>query len=498
MNGYEDMSKHWPNLLSRLPKGAGTAAIMLSGALLITASTYAQVPSPRTVPRPNPDRQIPAQPVPASTPDGFSVVAVGDLIIAHPAPMGSRNGFAKVKKLIQGADVAFGNLEGTLIDPSKPNVWVAAETGGGDEWGPPSLAADIKKMGFDLLSHANNHTADWGIRGMMDTDKVLDEAGLIHAGTGANLALARRPVYLTTPSGRVALVAMTSSYTPMSRAGAQFRGIAGRPGINVLRTQRYRIVTARQMSYLRDIYNDQPHKPSHPAKPNVKRLNLFGSHYRVGPKQGITYRMNPYDLDAFLRNIREGKEESNFEIVYIHAHNPGNWSEKPADFLPKLAHAAIDAGADEFVASGPHRLRGIEVYKGKPIFYSLGDFFMEVSHRIFLNPDNVERARLDMAATTNYEYQKKRLSNRKRPEIRYQSVVALSVFDAKGHVREIRLYPVDMGYKRIPSADSGVPYLASPKVAQKILHSLQRLSKPYGTHIEIRNNVGVIQLAKNG
>lgn len=469
---------------------------MLAAASLMTVSAHAQTIPPRVSPRPDPDRQIPARPAPASVPDGFSILAVGDLIIAHPAPTGSRDGFAKVEKLIQGADVAFGNFEGTLVDPGKLNVWNAAETGGGDEWGPPSLAKDLKKMGFDLLSHANNHTTDWGLRGMTATDRVLDQAGLVHAGTGANLALARRPAYLTTPSGRIALVAMSSSYTPMSRAGAQFRGVAGRPGVNVLRTRPYHIVTTRQMSCLRSIYDHQLHKPSHPAGAGAKSLNLFGVHYRVGPRQGITFRMNPYDLDAILRNIREGKQESNFEIVYVHAHNPGNWSEKPADFLPKLAHKAIDTGADEFIASGPHRLRGIEVYKGKPIFYSLGDFFMEVAHRMFLDPDNVERAHLDMTTVTNHEYQHERLSHRKHPEIRYRSVMALSVFDAKGNAREIRLYPIDMGYKRIPGADSGVPHLASQKVAREILHKLQRLSQPYGTHIEIHNDVGVIRLAE--
>ncbi len=475
-------------------KGARLATALF-GALLIATTAYAQVPSPRVVRRPNPDRQIPDHPVPASVPNGFSVIAVGDLIMAHPAPTGSDAGFARVRKLIQGADVAFGNLEGTLVDPGTQDVWVAAQTGGGDEWGPPSLAMDIKRMGFDLLSHANNHTTDWGIRGMENTDRVLDKAGLVHAGTGANLAHARRPVYLTTPSGRIALVAMTSSHTSMEPAGPRFRGVRGRPGVNVLRTRRYHIVTAGQMACLRKIYDNQLHKPSHPANPHAKNLRLFGVHYRVGARQGIAFRMNRYDLDDILRNVREGKEESNFEIVYVHAHEPGNWSRKPASFMQTLAHDAINTGADEFVASGPHRLRGIEIYKGKPIFYSLGDFFMEVEHRIFVDPDHVRPAHLDMATTTNYEFQHKRLSNRNHPEIRYQSVMALSVFDAKGNIREVELYPIDLGYHRVPSADSGVPQLASPRMAGEILHRLQRLSQPYGTHIEIHGNVGVIRIA---
>ena len=49
----------------------------------------------------------------------------------------------------------------------------------------------------------------------------------------------------------------------------------------------------------------------------------------------------------------------------------------PADFIPIFARAVIDAGADVFVGHGPHVLRGIEIYKGKPIFYSLSNFIFQ-------------------------------------------------------------------------------------------------------------------------
>lgn len=483
--------------------------VFFVGALLVGGSGLAQqlpVPVPQRVGVLNAAREIPARPLPANVPDGFSVAAVGDLIIAFPATPSTNPGFAAVERLLQGADVAFGNFEGSLVDPEKLKVWVAAETGGGDEYGPPAIAADLRKMGFDLLSHANNHSTDWGIPGMEATDRVLTQAGLVHAGTGLNLAQARAPRYLATPSGRVALVAMTSSFTPMELAGAPFRGVAERPGVNILRTTLFNVVSRQQMSWLRNIYNGQAHKPLHPIGPDVKQLDLSGVHYCVGTTHcadmpghnvagtapGLTYKMNADDLDAILRNIREGKEESNFEIVCIHAHNPGNWSAQPAEFMPTLAHDAINAGADEFVASGPHRLRGIEIYKGKPIFYSLGDFFYEVMHRVYLDADNLERAHLNMATTTDYEYQQSRVGA--SPAYQFQSVVAVSVFDAAGTLKEVKLYPIEEGYQRTPRADAGVPYLAGPAVAQQILKRLQRLSKPFGTRIAIQGNVGVIRI----
>jgi poly-gamma-glutamate synthesis protein (capsule biosynthesis protein) len=353
----------------------------------------------------------------------------------------------------------------------------------------------MKKMGFDLLSHANNHDTDWGIKGMEATDRALDKAGIVHAGTGKNSALARAPAYLTTPQGRIALVAMTSSFTPLEPAGAAMRGILGRPGVNTLRTTAYHVVTAQQMGWLRKIYNAKPHKPVHPAGPATKQLNLFRIHYEVGPADSVSYTMNSYDLDQILRTVREGKEQSNFEIVYIHDHQPGNWSDRSANFVPVLAHDAIDAGADEFVASGPHQLRGIEIYKGKPIFYGLGNFAFMIGQLEFLSPRWMQRSGFNVGTATDHELENyRRVHEGFGAPIWYRSVVAVSEFDSSGRVREIKLYPIELGYKRVPDKDVGVPRIASGEVAHTILVNLQSLSKPYGTHIIIRNNVGIIRV----
>ena len=88
----------------------------------------------------------------------------------------------------------------------------------------------------------------------------------------------------------------------------------------------------------------------------------------------------------------------------IHAHEPGNWSQEPADFLPKLAHTAIDAGADEFIGHGPHQIRGIEVYRGKPIFYSLGDFIFQLDLLEPVASDLYEQYKMDPASATDAEF----------------------------------------------------------------------------------------------
>jgi len=90
-------------------------------------------------------------------------------------------------------------------------------------------------MGFNLFNRANNHTTDYGVEGLRLTNRLLDELGLVHAGTGNNLGWASRPGYLETPKGRVALIGMASTHTPMSRAGAVGPTVQVQPGLNALR-----------------------------------------------------------------------------------------------------------------------------------------------------------------------------------------------------------------------------------------------------------------------
>jgi poly-gamma-glutamate synthesis protein (capsule biosynthesis protein) len=81
--------------------------------------------------------------------------------------------------------------------------------GGKDDWSlvaVPEVAKDLKALGFDMVSRANNHAMDWGIEGMRETSRWLDEAGLVHAGVGEERAGARAARYLETDMGRVGLV----------------------------------------------------------------------------------------------------------------------------------------------------------------------------------------------------------------------------------------------------------------------------------------------------
>lgn len=427
--------------------------------------------------------------------DDFTLATVGDLLLTRPASMRRDTPFQQQLNILRSASVAFGNFESNAVDIRSFKGYPYGDSG--DVWltAAPELPGDLRAMGFRLLAHANNHSTDWGVEGMRETDRRLDEAGLVHAGTGENRGAARAARYLDTPSGRIALVSFSSTFNVASAAMAPLREAPGRPGLNALRTTPYALVTPAMMNSLRAIRAAQPKGSIDPTLgPEAPdELTLFDVHYRVSDHTGFSYKLNALDRREILQSIRQGRQSSDFLIATIHAHEPGNWSDEPADFLPELAHAAIDAGADVFAGHGPHRLRGIEIYKGKPIFYSLGNFFYQDQLQQPMAADLYEVAGENPNDTTDAELGRKFVDLYFNDPIWYQSVIAVSRY-VGGQVAEIRLYPVELGF-RAPYSERGVPRLAGPSEAKDILSRLQQLSKPYGTVIEIEHGgVGVISI----
>lgn len=431
--------------------------------------------------------------------DGFTLAAVGDLIINQPASQLADPQFQAAIDILRHADAGFGNFEGTSIDIRRFQGFPGAENGGAWLIDDPAVPADLKRMGIEMVSRANNHATDWGLAGMEETDRRLSDAGVVYAGSGRDLSAARAARMLNTAQGRVAIVSMASSFTPDSRAMDALRAAPGRPGIDALRTTQSVVLPKplfEDMRVLRDsIYAGLPAAlRAELPKPKKKDVvSLLGSRYELGKQVGLSFEMNAADLKGIEAAIRQGKETADFLVATIHAHEPGNWSEQPPDFLPKLAHAAIDAGADEFIGHGPHQLRGIEIYKGKPIFYSLGNFFFEVPMQWPVGVDLFDAYQLNPDSATDEEQNVALLDKYFAGRVWYQSVIAVSRFE-HGHVAEIRLYPVVLGATR-RSPDRGIPRLAPPAEARQILERLQRLSAPYHTRIDIEGSVGVIRAA---
>ena len=264
---------------SRRRNAAAIAAILAIGVVMAGGvAGRGQDPPPRNV----------ARELAMSVADGFTLTTVGDLIFARPVAQTPDAAFQSVVKLLQAGDITFGNFEGSAIDIRHFQGSPAAEFGGVWIIGPPAVARDLKTLGFDMVARANNHTTDWGLEGMRLTNDALDEAGIVHAGSGATRAAARAPRYIDTPRGRVAIVSMASTFTPMSVAMDPVGEAPGRPGLSAVRVTREVFVTADELERLRKIRDEQPAGAVTPNPDEPKdRLSLFGTVYRVGDRKSV-------------------------------------------------------------------------------------------------------------------------------------------------------------------------------------------------------------------
>jgi len=374
----------------------------------------------------------------------ITMTLVGDVIITRRIkqfddPRDPR--FQKMVAIIREADAAFLNLELSLFRLSEFKGQPQEETGGNWELGPPEAAADLKFIGFDLMARANNHTTDYGVEGMRLTTKLLDQLEIVHAGSGMNLGLASRPGYLDTIKGRVALISFASSFTDMSRAGTSRDDMVGRGGLNPLRVDDGEI---------------------------LKR-----------------------DTERIMHEIRNAKMLSDFVIATSHTHG-GNKNVKPPSWQPGFAKECIDAGATAYVSHGPHQLRGIEIYKDKPIFYSLGNFIFQNETIDPIPADYYEKYDLspDMLAGELYDKRFKG-GNVGFPseDIWYESVIAVPTF-SKGKLAELKLYPIELNQKAHRS-QRGTPRMAYGEAAKRIIKRLAELSELFGTRIEFKDGIGL-------
>lgn len=432
----------------------------------------------------------------AAARDGFTLVTVGDVVLGSALSARLEACSPRLLKLLRSGDVTFGNFETTALDLATFDGWPEARPGGSWLISTPEVAADLRAMGFSMMSRANNHATDWGVAGMRATDALLTAADIVHAGSGECLAAARAPRQLTVPAGRVALVAAASTFVEMSRAADPYGEVPGRPGVNALRTERSVVVSEAQLTTLADI--DNPGQRTSPTLNPDGSVTLAGTRFVSRARSDLagsrlTYKLHGEDRDAVLREVRQAKQAADFAFLSLHTHEPGNGFAHPPDFMPELARDAIDNGADVVVGHGPHRLRGIEIHRGRPVFYSLGNFLFMANTQRPLTAEAWARAAADGRVMTEAEVlERKRVTGRFADRVWYESVVAASRFDGSGQLGSVTLHPVVLHWDGPRDADRGIPELADPESANRILEQLRELSRPYGTEIQIRDAVGFI------
>jgi hypothetical protein len=333
------------------------------------------------------------------------------------------------------------------------------------------------------------------VEGMRVTNALLDKLGLVHAGTGMTLGQASRPGYLDAAKARLALISFASSFTEMSRAGAARDDVPGRPGLNALRLRRRFEVDPETFDLLVKLGPKIGGRiAADKTSARVFQVQSPASSITVVPGEKFLVRETPEpdDVARIVREIRNAAKQSDLVFLAGHGHQPGNQSRVPPTWQQAFAHACIDAGAAAYFTHGPHQLRGIEIYKGRPIFYSLGNFIFQNETIDPLPSDDYEKFDLPPTSLPGDFYDKRPWQTATNPEddaVWYESVIAVPSF-AGGRLVGLKLYPLDLG-QTAPRSQRGTPRLARGAKAEKIIERLAALSAPFGTVIELRDGVGV-------
>jgi poly-gamma-glutamate synthesis protein (capsule biosynthesis protein) len=144
-------------------------------------------------------------------------------------------------------------------------------------------------------------------------------------------------------------------------------------------------------------------------------------------------------------------------------------------------------------------LQGIEVYRGKPIFYSLGNFIFENETIRRLPSDVYEMYGLGFEATPADVYDCRTVDETGKrkgfaADPRYwRSVVAMCAFEGQD-LSHIELHPVTLEFEKARHR-RGCPRMATEPLARSVIGEIARLSAPFGTTIDYEQGVGVAKLA---
>jgi hypothetical protein len=360
------------------------------------------------------------------------------------------------------------------------------------------------EMGFNLTAFANNHTLNYGEYGCLKTLEVLEEIGFPCAGAGENLADARRPVFLDSGVGRVGLVGCASTFAPGQRAGAQAPGVPGRPGLNPQRFDALYVVDQEHMDAIQRIAEKTGAEKSRKFREWIgfqippKREGEFhfaDKAFIVGDEFRIRTEANQKDLEGNMASVRFARDSSDLTLVSIHAHEQGAERWLPADFIVEFAHAAIDNGADMVIGHGPHLLRGLEIYKGKPIFYSVANFIFQFHLMQRFPVDDYETVGVDPTKSVAEFFDQIFKGNEQgfpADHLYWETVLPIVEFEDR-ELKSIDLHPLTLGYRDTPT-EMGIPRMASGELADNILSWMQELSAPFGTTISMEGGIGRVQV----
>jgi poly-gamma-glutamate synthesis protein (capsule biosynthesis protein) len=430
------------------------------------------------------------------------LIATGDAIVTRGLAAAREPGVLEIRELLRGADVGFTNLEMALPDyPATP----AALPRGSHLAGHRGAVPDLTWLGVTVCNMANNHATDYSTSGLEAALATVERAGLPYAGAGRSLAAARAPCFVDTPAGRFALIGVSSSNADFSLAADPAGVMAGRTGINPLRFGTAYEVTHDQLRQLRAMDEQLGTAAAREARVSTSRsrsapteggtLSFADRRFVAtdGPPR-VTTRAHPGDLDATVRAVAYARSQADVVAVSVHCHEGAadGWnSPGTPDFLVQAAHAWVDAGADVVIGHGPHQLRGVEMYGGRPILYSVGNFVFTTATVPVLPPEAYEKQGLDPRTSTVSDYADAAAGGGFPAHAQYwRAVIARLRFDGGGPA--VDLLPIALG-QHLARHRRGMPALADATEGTAILAALDELSKPFGTTLSVTADGGRVK-----
>jgi poly-gamma-glutamate synthesis protein (capsule biosynthesis protein) len=352
--------------------------------------------------------------------DDVILTAAGDAIWLEKFSTSKDANLQALFEVMRGSDISYLNFEMVTADEGYPTPKAVARA-------ETSIVGEFVWAGTDIVSTANNHMMDFGPGGLDTTRRVLDGAGIKHSGAGANLAAALRHTVIERKGLKMALVSVMVSPTPDigTRATETSHGVAWIRGETI-------------------------------RQPDGKAV--------IAPRDS--------DLKEMEAAIKEARKDANLVAVSMHIHWGGLEEIDPAG-KQLIARAAIDAGADVILGHGPHVVNGIEFYKSKPIFYSIGNFAFQ-----FNRP-----------AYTFFPEVMKTVDRLTGDAKLYESMIARLVLSPKGEFRRIELLPIEL-------TPAGIPRFVTGAKADAVLEKAARLSVPLGTKIDRKAWYAVVALPR--
>jgi poly-gamma-glutamate synthesis protein (capsule biosynthesis protein) len=376
-------------------------------------------------------------------PGDVVVTAVGDMIFNEHISTLREPERRQLLRLMQEADIAYGNLEFSINDrPELQRPFYNFRA-------PREFAWEVAAIGINMVSMANNHSLDFGPEGLKECLRALDLTSITHAGAGLTLAAAHAPGTKRVQS----------------------------------RTTRFSL-----LSYMR--YWTNRYRSADPNAPSLATIDpaviLVARDGKVESVEGPLES----DIQAMEDDVVVARRHSDFLMVSLHNHDVshhrvyGIQNKTPAND-EIMYRRAIDAGADVVLGSGPHVLRGIEIYKGKPIFYSLSDFIYQYRTPDKIPVDLIHQRDTELERPPNVSV----WDRRDTPDTMEGVLVRMTVNADK--LRRIQLIPVVIDDE---GSLYGVPRLVSDQRAREMFEKIQKLSEPYGTKITIKGWYAEVEL----